>query len=334
MYRKENKNNKKNLEKKEKGITLVALVITVVVMLILAGVAIAAVVDGDGLFSKTRQAAEAYENAADKESYMLENLIGQIDHYIEGGTSGGGDITEGEEGSPIASVVEVGDFVNYDAGTWNQSTDTSKITSSGGSVTWSEELPTSQGQFGGFTAGQSRNSNSTPRDINYTPNYSGWRVWDIDESTGRVTLISAGHSETYYHGSENAKEILQNRNWSMYENEYAKSGSANILTRSKLNSWYQKYIDPNIYDVYNYVREFPTVEDKPLITVLENNSYYWIEETRHPTYLYFMNPASRKMSSGNNGVFGIRILVTLESDVQVKEGTSTGGITTWDIVGN
>ena len=64
----------------QSGITLVALVITVVVMLILAGVAIAAVVDGDGLFSKTREAVETYENAADKESEMLTNQHMEQEH--------------------------------------------------------------------------------------------------------------------------------------------------------------------------------------------------------------------------------------------------------------
>ena len=79
-------------QEKQAGITLVALVITVVVMLILAGVAIAAVVDGDGLFSKTRQAAETYENAADKEGDMLKNLMEQVDHYIQ--DNGNGDVVD------------------------------------------------------------------------------------------------------------------------------------------------------------------------------------------------------------------------------------------------
>ncbi len=69
-------------KEKEKGITLVALVITVVVMLILAGVAIAAVVDGDGLFSKTRQAAETYENATRNEGDTIQSMINQIDEYL------------------------------------------------------------------------------------------------------------------------------------------------------------------------------------------------------------------------------------------------------------
>ena len=82
------------------GITLVALVITVVVMLILAGVAIATVVDGDGLFSKTREAKEVYENASDRESEMLTNLMGQIDYYISD-SGNGGDDTGNDEKDPV-----------------------------------------------------------------------------------------------------------------------------------------------------------------------------------------------------------------------------------------
>ncbi len=68
--------------KNKKGITLVALVITVVVMLILAGVAIAAVVDGDGLFSKARQSAGIYENAAQDEQDKIQSMINEIDGYL------------------------------------------------------------------------------------------------------------------------------------------------------------------------------------------------------------------------------------------------------------
>ncbi len=72
---------KKRLKEK-RGITLIALVITVVVMLILAGVAIAAVVDGEGLFSKTRQGTQTYENAAQEEADRMQGLMNQIDQAI------------------------------------------------------------------------------------------------------------------------------------------------------------------------------------------------------------------------------------------------------------
>ena len=95
-------------QERQAGITLVALVITVVVMLILAGVAIAAVVDGDGLFSKTKEAKEVYENASDRESEMLTNLIGQIDYYI----SDSGDVPIK---NPLNQIVNVNQ--TYSGGT-------------------------------------------------------------------------------------------------------------------------------------------------------------------------------------------------------------------------
>lgn len=69
--------------KGQKGITLVALVITVVVMLILAGVAIAAVVDGNGLFNSTRNAADEYQLKAEEENQLLNDLKGYIDNQIQ-----------------------------------------------------------------------------------------------------------------------------------------------------------------------------------------------------------------------------------------------------------
>ena len=94
-------------KEKEKGITLVALVITVVVMLILAGVAIAAVVDGDGLFSKTRQAAETYENATRNEGDTIQSMINQIDEYLGNKNTGTGD-----DDTPPAGGATIGEIVD------------------------------------------------------------------------------------------------------------------------------------------------------------------------------------------------------------------------------
>ena len=104
------------INKKQAGITLVALVITVVVMLILAGVAIAAVVDGDGLFSKTREATKVYENEVNKESEMLTNLMGQIDHYLDENKDNGNESTENQPiMNPINQIVSVSQ--TYSGGT-------------------------------------------------------------------------------------------------------------------------------------------------------------------------------------------------------------------------
>ena len=202
-------------------------------------------------------------------------------------------------------------------------------------------MPTSQGQFGGFTNGQSRNSNSTPRSTSYPPDYSGWRVWDIDESTGEITLISAGHPETYYHvsGQSSAStNILRNRDCSMYENEYAKRGSAHILTGQEAVEWYNKQfntnytlIDNNYPDSTFYLETFTTAEP---ISVLENGSYFWLASPFSSYYLYTVDPYLRSVYYSYYFAHGVRVLVSLTSEVQVKEGTATGGVTTWDIVGN
>ena len=93
--------------KNNRGITLVALIITVVIMLILAGVVIGSVT-GEGLFSKTRDAVGAYENATRTEAEQIQTLMNEIDNYLTGGNVGGD--TEGVEPETVAKI---GDFVNY-----------------------------------------------------------------------------------------------------------------------------------------------------------------------------------------------------------------------------
>lgn len=68
--------------KGQSGITLVALVITVIVMLILAGVALSVLVDGEGLFTRTKDAADTYNTAADNENKTVDNLMNYIDEQI------------------------------------------------------------------------------------------------------------------------------------------------------------------------------------------------------------------------------------------------------------
>ena len=65
------KRKMKNKVKSKHGITLIALIITVVILLILAGVAISAVVSGDGLFDRTRYAAELQNFTQMQEAIQL-----------------------------------------------------------------------------------------------------------------------------------------------------------------------------------------------------------------------------------------------------------------------
>ena len=67
--------------KQQKGITLVALVITIIILLILAGMSIATL-QGSGLFSKTKEAKNASENAQIKENSTLNDYEYQMNTYL------------------------------------------------------------------------------------------------------------------------------------------------------------------------------------------------------------------------------------------------------------
>lgn len=126
------------------------------------------------------------------------------------------------ESNLLASVAAVGDFVNYDAGTW-----TSTVA-----------VPSQNYEFGGYTAGASRN-NSVRCVSGDNPTYNGWRILSIKD--GVVTLVHAGISECYYAiesprvgfrhvhlltgRPENESYLADNvRDWSNYVNgDYASS---------------------------------------------------------------------------------------------------------------
>ena len=74
---------KDNKKKNIKGITLIALVITIVVLLILAGISISALTQ-TGLFEKTKQAEQKYENAQVEENITLASYENEIDDTLKG----------------------------------------------------------------------------------------------------------------------------------------------------------------------------------------------------------------------------------------------------------
>ena len=67
--------------KQQKGITLVALVITIIILLILAGISIASL-QGSGLFTKTKEAKNASENAQVLENTRMTVYENEMDNYI------------------------------------------------------------------------------------------------------------------------------------------------------------------------------------------------------------------------------------------------------------
>ena len=263
--------------------------------------------------------------------------------------------------------LHIGDFVNYDAGTWTQEEinsiqtglKTSLVTANN-----STSLPSTAFQFGGFTAGSSRNGNATPYSTTY--NYvkdketgeaiTGWRVFDVEGDT--VTLISAGNPEDYYHpygtnyayiseyiltGNINSSwssgtteaENYQKRNWDMYVNKSQYGESAGVLTKAMLDAWYTKYTDSpnaNTYTDATFRKIYQELYIK-YQNMVENYSYYWLSSVNGSNRVYYVLPGNRSVSNRSDLAFGVRAVVSLKSNVQftaTKAGTKTvtGGWTT------
>ena len=69
--------------KEKNAITLVALVITIIVLLILVGITISQLAN-NGLFDKSKQAKEQYQNAQEDEETKLAKYDNEIDSYVNG----------------------------------------------------------------------------------------------------------------------------------------------------------------------------------------------------------------------------------------------------------
>ena len=230
-------------------------------------------------------------------------------------------------------AMHIGDYVNYTAGNWEETV----------------EMPTAENPFtfGGYTSGQSRDTNGKIKN-HYEPGYiegkySGWRIWDISEDKKTLTLISAGCPEAYYSpDSENAgyiseyiltgdvkDDIDENslglgstyiaRDYSMYKNQELYAENARGLKKSEADEWYNKYIDSSIDDLWNAT--FPLNTENKLISVMENSLNYWIPECMGYAKqgLYFLDTEYRILNDNSDDTMGIRVLVSLSSDVRFNE---------------
>lgn len=161
----------KNSRKKvynQKGITLIALVITIIILLILAGVSIAMLTGESGILTQAQRAKEKTEQAAQNEAAILDEYNNTLNNLINGGTT---DVSI-PEGLKIGSEVKYNPSGTY---TWQ-----SKYCSSPENTSYEKTLNSRDGE---------------PFNINT------WKVFDINESTGEVTLVPE-HST--YDGNDGA----------------------------------------------------------------------------------------------------------------------------------
>ena len=141
----------------ERGITLIALVVTIIILLILAGVTLNIALSDNGLFSKTKEAAEKYKKAQKDEEEMVRQIATQMYSEYVGAYVTGYEPTNGTcKISKEISGIKIEDIND----------------SSNGKIEKDEE----GNQI--FTTSKEKEDNNELK----------WRIWDFDGTTLRIIL--------------------------------------------------------------------------------------------------------------------------------------------------
>ncbi len=199
----------------------------------------------------------------------------------------------------LSDIVKIGDYVNYEAGIWNENKPYGDIISFG--------------EFGGYQSGMSRNQGVACENNGSIVNEAyGWRVIDVDQSTGAVSLVHAGTPECYrneWGRNTESVDILKNRNYSIYvDSKYAKS--ATIFTKEMAEKVYGSIIEAGagFYDLEH--------------DVLKSYSRYWFPTPHGDNNLMYVQPGGYVGSMGSY-TYGIRPVVILKENLLITDGTGT-----------
>ncbi len=136
----------------ERGITLIALVVTIIILLILSGVTLNIALSDNGLFSKTKKAAEDYKEAQSEEEESIRQISTQLYSEYVGAKVEGYSPTDNERGVTINGITSGLNNGNKDANGNTIAND--NITDDGNQTFKAEEM--------------------------------NWRVWDYDGNTLRI----------------------------------------------------------------------------------------------------------------------------------------------------
>lgn len=348
----------RNKIKNSRGIALIPLICIIVAVIVVVAVAIVFVTNGnskpqtdtntidtntsgdDDFFNEPEEGDD--ENDKENQAKEYENNEGVTINELFDST--------GEE----EDKLHIGDFVDYTAGSWTKE-QISKINANG-----EKEKPKEAYKFGGYTTKMSRDESVVPCDEEYDyakekngnsneKTITGWRVFDITDD--EIILISAGCPEDYYHPEEGRSayisqyiltgEVNENinaewlelgtkykkRTWKEYVNSEYYATDATVLTKTKLDEWYSKYISEDADIWKNDIMQ--KIYDTNYENLIDNYAYYWLATPYNSSNIYGFFPKPRAIGNSTNkygNVFGIRVLVHLPVDIKFKEesiGTKT-----------
>lgn len=204
-------------------------------------------------------------------------------------------IIEKVPNSLLIEKAQVGDYVDYDAGVWDQD----------------KLIPTSGESFtlGGYTNGSSRNKGVTCND---KEKLDGWRIIDIGDE--QITLISAGIVECYYlgyssEGVSKSLEVLKRDQYNDYvSEEYAVSMS--YLTKDMVD----KYIGED--------SSYKTISDD----LIEIGEEYFLASGATPYSLWYITE-NGYVANYHVGLKGVRVVITLKEEIRTTGKNKKGAWT-------
>lgn len=190
---------------------------------------------------------------------------------------------------PLNEKVKVGDYVDYDAGVWEEDKDVPNRTTAF--------------TLGGYKKDISRNDGVT---CNYNNKKNkGWRVFSIDDDA--VTLIQSGISMCYYHGYGNATN----------------DRSVNILNGNDENTNFDYFLDEKFSkevrilskeDIDKFINEDASYKriNNELISV---GNPYWLATKSGSYYMWYVTEGGT-IAVDHVGSYGVRILITLKKNTK------------------
>lgn len=189
----------------------------------------------------------------------------------------------------LASVAKKGDYVNYSAGTWTET---------------SAERPSSASDYSwGYTSGQSKNNGTKCRGKDDTGSAkNGWRVLGI--SGDKVILVSAGATECFYHArtsTSSAVNYMNQRAKTYVDGNYAESAQA--LDCSSLNGG------------CNDSTTFGTSD-----TIANIGVFYYLATSKSSETLWGVS-AKGRLTGFSGWSNGLRPIIILKANVKVSGGS-------------
>ncbi len=260
--------------KRNKGITLIALVVTIIVLLILAGISISLLAGQNGILNRATQAKEENEESKEKEEIGLAVTASRINEngYEEINQSNLQKAINDQFGEGKVNVQDNGDgtFLVY----FNNKSKSYKIISNGNIIEKSE-IPKGikVGDIVAYTAndsnyiwqgkysGEAEEINVTLNNTNDEYKITEWKVYDLNNSTGTIELISSNATTGkvflgYAQGYNNAVYLLNEACNKLYGNVNKGIIGRNINIEDIENKMTEEALDKEENSAHKYLNAY------------------------------------------------------------------------------